>query len=175
MQINITARHMEIDNELKGYINNKLEKLEKYNDKTENARVVFEKEKFNYITEITLTGKGFRIAAVEKNQDIRSSFDLCLSNAQSQLKKTREKVREIKVKRFFESFGLFKRKKRKLLSPAGSIVKTESFATKPMSPEEAALELDAFNKVFIVFRNSSNDKLNVLYKRKDSNYGLIEP
>ena len=59
MQVNITARHIELEDSLKVYANDKLEKLEKYNYSIEEARAIFQKEKFYHITEITLTGKGF--------------------------------------------------------------------------------------------------------------------
>jgi putative sigma-54 modulation protein len=165
---------MELKESFKVYVNDKLEKLEKYSDKIEEARGVFQKEKFNYITELNLTGKKFHIVAIEKNQDIKASFNLCLSNVQAQLKKARERLKSRKMKIFFRSLQPFRKKKRLLLSPQGSIIKTESFAIKPMSPEEAALELEAFKKVFIAFHNAKDNNLNVLYKRKDGNYGLIE-
>jgi putative sigma-54 modulation protein len=175
MQINITTRHMELEEGLKVYVNDKLERLARYSDKIEEARGVFQKEKFNYITELNLIGKGFHIVAIEKNQDSKASFDLCLTNAQAQLKKARERAKSRKMKRFFRALKPFRKKKRHLLSPQGSIIKTESFAIKPMSPEEAALELEAFKKVFVAFHNAKNNNLNVLYKRKDGHYGLIEP
>lgn len=175
MQINITARHLQLDDDFKACINEKIKKLAKYASRTENARVIFSIEKFNNITEITLTGRGFRLVAVERDQDIKISFDICLANIEKQLKRTRSKVRDHKIKRFFEGFRRFSGKRRELPVPDAAIIRTESFVTKPMSPEEAALELTAFNKDFIVFRNSINDKASVLYKRKDGNYGLIEP
>jgi putative sigma-54 modulation protein len=175
MQVNITARHMELENSLKAYANDKLEKLEKYNYLIEEARAIFQKEKFYHITEITLTGKGFRITAIEKDQDIKASFDLCVTNAQKQLKKAKEKVKRIKVRGFFEGINIFRRKRKKLLRPKGNIVKVESFAIKPMSPEEAALELEAFNKEFVVFHNAEDNSVNVLYRRKNKDYGLIQP
>ena len=175
MQVSITARHIELDEGMKGYANSKLEKLEKYNYAIEEARAIFQKEKIYYITEITLTGKGFRIVAVEKDQGLKASFDLCLTNAQKQLKKVREKVKRRKVQSFFEGINIFKKNKSKLLRPKGNIVMVESFAIKPMSAEEAALELEAFNKEFIVFHNAADDKINILYRRKNGDYGLIQP
>jgi putative sigma-54 modulation protein len=175
MQVNITARHIEIDDNLKTYANGKLEKLEKYNHSIEEARAIFQKEKFYHITEITLTGKGFRIAAIEKDQDIRASFDLCITNAQRQLKKVREKTKRKKVGYFFEGLNIFRKKRKGLLRAKGNIVKIESFAIKPMSAEEAALELEAFNKDFVVFHNAEDNGINVLYKRKNGDYGLIQP
>ncbi len=175
MQINITARHLQLDDDFKVCINEKIKKLAKYASKIESARVIFQTEKFNNITEITLTGKGFRLVAVERDQDIKVSFDICLTNVEEQLKRTRGRVKNHKMRKFFESFRRFSGKRRELPVPDASIIRIESFATKPMSPEEAALELAAFNKDFIVFRNSVDDKASVLYKRKDGNYGLIEP
>jgi len=175
MQVSTTARHIELDEGMKGYANNKLEKLEKYNYSIEEARAIFQKEKIYHITEITLTGKGFRIVAVEKDQALKASFDLCLANAQKQLKKAREKVKRRKVQSFFEGINIFKKSKSKLLRPKGNIVLVESFAIKPMSAEEAALELEAFNKEFIVFHNATDNKVNILYRRKNGDYGLIQP
>ena len=144
MQINITARHLHLDDDFKVYINEKVEKLAKYANKIESAKVIFSTEKFNNITEITLTGRGFRLVAIERDQDIKVSFDICLTNIEKQLKRTRSKVKAHKMKRFFDGF--------KRLS-----------------------ELATFNKEFIAFRNAIDDKVNVLYKRKDGDYGLIEP
>jgi len=175
MQIDITARHLQLDDDFKVYINEKIKKLAKYASKIESARVIFSIEKLNNITEITLTGKGFRLVAVERDQDVKVSFDICLTNIEKQLKRTRGKVKNHKVKTFFEGLRRFSGKRRELPAPDAPIIRIESFATKPMSPEEAALELTAFNKDFIVFRNSVDDKVSVLYKRKDGNYGLIEP
>ncbi len=174
MQIDITARHLQLADNFKVYINEKIAKLARYASKIESARVIFSTEKFYNITEITLMGRGFRLVAEEKDQDSKASFDICLVNIEKQLKRTRSKVKDHKIKRFFDGFRRFSGKKRELLAPDGDIVRTESFATKPMSPEEAALELKAFNKEFILFRNSVDDKVNLLYKRKDGNYGLIE-
>ena len=174
MQINITARHLHLDDDFKANINEKLEKLEKYASKIESAKVIFSTEKLNNITEITLSGRGLRLVAVERDQDIKTSFYICLANIEKQLKRAHSKVKDHKIKRLFEGFRRFSGKRRELLAPDAAIIKTESFATKPMSPEEAALELKAFNKGFIVFHNSTDDKVSVLYKRKDGNYGLIE-
>jgi putative sigma-54 modulation protein len=177
MQVHITARHIGFDDNLKIYVNNKLGKLERYNYPIEEVRAVFQKEKFYHITEITLTGKGLRITAFEKDQDMKASFDLCLANAQKQLKKAREKVKRRKVRGFFEVLNVFKKNKNKLPMPKGNIVRVESFAIKPMSAEEAALELEAFNKEFIVFHNAAeaDNGINILYRRKDGDYGLIQP
>ena len=175
MQINITARHIQLDDNLRHHINEKIEKLTKYAGKIESAKVIFSIEKFNNITEIILVGRGFRLVAMERDQDINVSFDICLTNIEKQLKRASSKVTSHKIKRFFTGFRRLSGKRRELPVPDAAIIMTESFATKPMSPEEAALELKVFHRNFIAFRNSADDKVNVLYKRKDGNYGLIVP
>lgn len=174
MQLNITARHVELDDDFKAYVNDKIIKLDRYASKIENARVVFSKESINYVSEITLTGRGIRIVAEEKDRDIRTSFDFCLSDIEKQLKKLRGKTKSHRIKNFFQAFRLFSGRRKELPKPEASIIKAESFATKPMSAEEAALELEALDRNFIVFHNSADNKVNVIYKRKDGNYGLIE-
>ncbi|MFA5069602.1 MAG: ribosome-associated translation inhibitor RaiA [Candidatus Omnitrophota bacterium] len=175
MQVNITARHMELDSDLKAYINVKLSRLTKYNDSIEDVRVIFQKEKFFYIAEIAFIGRGFRIAAVEKDQALKASFDLCLTNAQKQLKKIRAKTKSRRIRDIFDGINVFNRQRRRLPKPKGDIVRIESFALKPMSVEEAALELEAFDKQFVVFHNATDNSVNVLYKRKNGDYGLIQP
>jgi len=173
MQINITARGIELEDSFKAYVNEKLQKLNHYTDKVKEARVVFSSEKFNQISEITLTGKRLRLASIEKDQDLKTSFDMCAQSAEKQLRKIREKVKDHKIKKFFRGFGRISKKRQDAqLQP--TIIKMESFATKPMSPEEAALELEAFKKEFVLFRNAADDNINVLYRRNDGNYGLIE-
>jgi putative sigma-54 modulation protein len=174
MQVNITARRINISEQLKLYINEKLSKLNKYSTKIEEARVVFSLEKFNYISEIILTGKNFRMVATEKNEDLQSCFDKAASNIEEQLKKFRARAKEHKVKNLFDSLKKFSLKKKQKPS-APYIIKTDSYVTKPMSQEEAVSELELFDRQFMVFRNSDDDKVNVLYRRNDGNYGLIEP
>jgi putative sigma-54 modulation protein len=166
---------VELDNGMKAYINDKLSRLAKYNNSIEDTRAVFQKEKFIHITEITVTGRGFRIAAVEKDQALKASFDLCLANAQKQLKKARAKAKGRRIRDIFYGINVFRKSENRLPKPCGNIVKVESFAAKPMSPEEAALELEAFGKQFVVFHNASDNSMNVLYKRKNGDYGLIQP
>ena len=173
MQVNITTRHIEVNDDFKSYVTDKLDKLERYSNKIEEAKAIFSVEKQNHVSEIVLTGKRFRITSTEKDEDLRTSFDLSISSAEKQLKKVRDKVKDHKIKRFIEGVKrITKKKKRTEITP--NIIKMDSLAKKPMSPEEAALELEVFNQNFMVFRNSTTDEINVLYHRNDGNYGLIE-
>ena len=175
MQVSITGRQLEVNKDLKARVNEKLGKLTRYSSMIEEAHVIFSLERFNYVAEITLTGKKFRMAAVEKAQSMESSFDKVMANIENQLKRFRARIKDHKVKRIFEGIKNLTLGRKPDAKAMPHIIKTVSFAAKPMPPEEAALELEMFNKEFIVFRNSNNEKVSVLYRRKDGNYGLIEP
>ncbi|NQT95471.1 MAG: ribosome-associated translation inhibitor RaiA [Candidatus Omnitrophica bacterium] len=174
MQTNITTRHTNIDESIKLYINEKLNKLSKYSDKIEEARVVLSREKFNYIAEIILIGKRFRMTATRKDEGLRVSFDKCVTNVEKQLKRFRTKVKDRHAGRLFKGFKRFSLRKKQVAQLSPQIIRTDTAATKPMAPEEAAMELEVFKKEFMVFRNSETDEMNVLYRRKDGNYGLVE-
>ncbi|MFC1807341.1 ribosome hibernation-promoting factor, HPF/YfiA family [Candidatus Omnitrophota bacterium] len=174
MQVTITARHLDVSDDIKAYVDEKLLKLGKYNSKTEEARVIFSAERFNYISEITLTGKHLRLVAVEKDEDLKASFDKSFSNAEKQLKKFRSRVKKHRALNFIESLKRISRRKPRVSSSLPTIVKSNAIADKPMSAEEAAMELELFKREFIVFRNAADERINVLYRQKDGNYGLIE-
>jgi putative sigma-54 modulation protein len=175
MQISITARRIGLAEPFKMLVNEKLTKLTRHSSKIEKARVVFSLEKFNYISEIVLTGKNFNMASIEKDTDIKSSFDKSVTNIEKRLRKFRGKIRERSMKGFSPGLSKIRPKRDKRVVAAPAIIKTDSFAPKPMSPEDAASELEMFERDFVVFRNSRTEDVNVLYKRKDGNYGLIEP
>jgi putative sigma-54 modulation protein len=176
MQVTITGRHIDLEETFKVYVNEKLSKLTRFSSRVEEAHAIFSKEKLNYISEIVLTGKKFRMTAIEKDQVLQASFDMSMSNIERQLKRFRARVKEHKAQNIFQSLKkLSLRKARKeAVSSEHKIIRTESFAAKPMSAEEAALELELFDREFIVFRSARNDRINVLYRRKDGHYGLIE-
>jgi len=174
MQINVTARHLSIEEPFKVYINEKLSKLTKYNSKIEEARVVLSMEKFSHVAEIVLMGKRFRMAAVEEHDNLKNSFDRCFMNMEKQLKRFRTMGKGHRVKRLFAPLRRLSLRKTGIQEEEPQIIKTDSFTTKPMSQEEAVLELNLFKKEFIAFRNLQDDNINVLYRRKDGNYGLIE-
>ena len=137
MQTNITARHFHIDEDMKVYMNEKLNKLSKYSPKIEDIRAVFVHEKLNYTCEVTLTGKKTRITASDRDEDLRASFDKTVSSAEKQLKRFRDKVKDRSPRGFFEGIKNLTSRKKKQEEGVPGIIKSDSFATKPMSPEEA--------------------------------------
>ncbi|MDQ3668764.1 MAG: ribosome-associated translation inhibitor RaiA [Actinomycetota bacterium] len=177
MRLQVKSKNVEISPALKTYAQSKLGKLEKHlND---NARVELELavEKnpsisASQVAEATIWTKGPVLRARETSTDMKASIDLLVDKLERQAQRLRDKRRHGRGRA------------RGLAEDGGAaapgvdervIVKTKQFAVKPMGPEEAALQLELIGHDFFVFQNADTNDVNVLYRRRDGNYGLIEP
>lgn len=177
MQINISFRHIESSDALKLYVEEKLSRLKKYLEEPIEAHVVLLGEKFRRIAEVSLDASGFRLNGTEETDDMYSSIDLLVDNLEAQAaRKGREKI-----SRRRSNAGA--RDSAPMAEPAGQagkevqeprVIKTEQVHAKPMHLDEAVLQLTVTTGEFMVFTNRSTNRVNVLYKRKDGNLGLIE-
>ncbi|MDP8299041.1 MAG: ribosome-associated translation inhibitor RaiA [Candidatus Tantalella remota] len=180
LDINITGRNLDLDKSIKAYLNKKLGKLEKVYKRIYKCEVVLDEEKVRKNAEIILYLKRNRIVAKESSPDMYASIDNACDNVKKQLRRLSGRVSSRRRKAMFgrfmkpaEYFGISE--DTVVAEPRGFIVKADFFASKPMLPEEARLELDMMEKVFITFKNADTGEVNVLYKRADGDYGLIEP
>lgn len=178
MQITTTFRHMESSDALKSYAEEKLSKVEKYIDEPIVAQVVFTVEKIRHMAEVTLNAKGITIKASEETNDMYAAVDAVLDKIERQLRRYKERIKEHKPGNDSDE-----RKVKKTVLAAESIeqrqepviIKSKTFSIKPMSVEEAVMQMDLLHKDFLVFTDSNTEDINVIYRRKDGNYGLIEP
>jgi len=179
MRITVVGRHFDVTEPIKRYADKKLLKLDRYTDKIKEAHVILEVQKFRRIAEITLFMKYFKLTAKEESRDMYASIDKTLDSLHKQVLKVRERIKEHKARRKGSAKKAFldlqnipdeieiasRDKKSKVIR--------KQFQSKPMSVEEACMELDLFKKQFLVFRNSKTENITVVYKRDDGNYGLI--
>lgn len=176
MNVTVTGRHFDVTEGIKAHIGAKIAKLEKFYSKIIEVHVILAVEKFRHIVEITLVGKHIKLTATETTSDMYASIDKAIESLEKQLRKVHDKVKEhhrvpgLAARSISAIRGYFKSEK-KVAEP--SIVETRRVAEKPMSIGEAADELKLSNDEFLVFRNSDDDKINIIYKRKDGNLGLI--
>ena len=180
MQIIFTGKHMEVSSASKDYAEQKLQKLSRFFDHVQEIHLTESILRNQHIIEVTLKADGTLIRAEERSPDMYTSIDLVVDKLERQL--SRYKARFITRTR--ESLGGLKPSE---LPPAApppaeatpsaeySIARTKRFAIKPMDPEEAAMEMELIGHDFYVFRNAESDEVNVIYRRRDGNYGLIEP
>jgi len=177
VRLQVKGKNVEVSDALRGYAEEKLGKVGRHlNDATRlEVELAIEKNPSiseNQVAEATVWTKGPILRASERSTDMRASIDLLAEKLERQVHRYRDKRRR-GANRHSES-GLEAR-----LTAAGEeepvIVKTKQFAVKPMTPEEAVLQLELIGHDFFVFRNVESDDVNVVYRRRDGKYGLIEP
>ena len=178
MQITTTFRHMDPSDALRSYAEEKLERIKKYIDEPILSQVYLTVEKIRHIAEITITAKGVTIKAAEETNDMYSAIDAVLDKIERQLRRYKERLKEHKpsevvrerkvVKSVVEAESLDQHKE-----PV--VIRSKTISIKPMSVEEAVMQMDLMHKDFLVFTDAGTESINVVYRRKDGNYGLIEP
>jgi len=180
MQLQVKGRNFEISEQIRSYAEGKLGKLEKLvKDPTRiELELLVEKNPSisdNHVAEATVWTKGPVLRARESSADMKASIDQLVEKLERQVKRYRDKR-----KRGHRPYGHSQPVEEGPMIPADSeteptIVKTKQFAIKPMTAEEAVLQMDLIGHDFFVFKNADTDEINVVYGRRDGNYGLIEP
>ena len=177
MKIIFKGKHIEVTDAMRNYIEKKLNKIERYFDHILEVIVTLSVEKSRQIIEVTLQTNRALIRAEEETDDMYTSIDKVADKLERQIKKYKEKYFQ-KPHPGTEKTGLANKEidaEDSEPDKIAKIVKTKRFAIKPMSVEEAAMQMDLLGHNFFVFANDNSNKVNVLYKRKDGNFGLIEP
>ena len=172
MNINITGRNIDLTEGIKSAITDKLSRLEKYfaPDTTVNTTLSVEKDRQKI--EVTIPMKGNILRAEQVSDDMYVTIDLIVDVIERQLKKHKNKM----VTKY-QSGGSLKKEfiDEETEDDEIRIVRTKRFGMKPMFPEDACVQMDLLGHDFYVFRNAETDEVDVVYRRKDHTYGLIEP
>jgi len=176
MKISVTFRNTEGENWHKEYIDQKLKKLEKYMDNPVEARVVISVEKFRNAAEVNLMTNGQNINAKEEAKDMYLAIDNAIEKIERQLKKRKERIRGHKTnaakgeeitseESYFDDMDEIQETR---------IVEMRKVVLKPMSIEDALMEIDSSKNRFVVYRDSSTETVSIIYVRDDGKYALIE-
>ena len=185
MNIRITGRHMEMTNALKAYIETGLQKVEAHFDKVIDADVVLVVEKHRHIAEVNLHANGVRINSREASSDMYASVDAVLAKLEKQIRKFKERINRHQPRRSREARDY--QHAIITLNPDNGHddhdegkyshreITREKLTMKPMDVDEAVMQLELVDDLFIVFSNADTSQVNVLYARDDDTYGLIEP
>ncbi len=179
MNYNIRGERMDVTGALRDYLEKKLSKLERYFDAppTSEVQVTMSVIKDLHTVEVTIPLSGVVLRAEEKNADMYASIDLVVDKLERQIRKHKTKVnrkfrQEGGLKTLFnESFGSNGMDEEEDFE----VVRTKRFMLKPMDIDEAILQMNMIGHTFFVFANMDTEQVNVVYKRNDGKYGLIEP
>ncbi len=178
MDVRFVTRNVEVKDDLQDYMEKKLVKLEKFFDRIRDTQVEVSFNRGMNVVEITADVNGVIMRGEDYAPDIRKAFDKCLKNIERQIKKhksfLKDKARMRNVDVSFEIEGFVNEINEPEQGREG-IVKTKKFPFRPMSPEEATMQMDLLGHTFFVFRNGEDGNVNVVYRRKDGGFGLLVP
>lgn len=185
MNLTVKGRNLVLTDAIGSYAEEKIGRLGKYLADGSRCEVELWTEKNpsiadNQVAEATIFTKGPVIRAREASPDIYASIDLVYAKLERQVKKYRGKLvsrSQGAHKEALVSEGFRAPEEVEVLeeeAPGPRIVKTKQFMVKPMTPEEATLQLELVGHDFFVFTNSESQETAVVYRRRDGNYGLIE-
>ncbi len=174
MKYNIRGNKIDVTEAINKYIKDKLSRVEKYlddNDEVEAKAIVSTKGKEQKV-EVTVWSGKYNIRAEEANEDLYAAIDLVVDKLERQFKKYKDKITGKKKKKnksevqFPEIEELFEQPE--------TIVRRKEVFLKPIDEEEAITEMELLGHSFFIFKNVETEKINVVYKRKDGDYGIIE-
>lgn len=173
MKVTITGKNIELTNGIKEAVEDKLSKLDKYFTKDTEAHVTLSVEKERQKIEVTIPVKGTVIRSEQVSNDMYVSIDLVEEVLERQLKKYRTKLisKQQSAGYFTDEFA----QREDTADENIKIIRSKKFGMKPMYPEDACIQMELLGHNFFVFENAETNEVNVVYKRNDNTYGLIEP
>lgn len=176
MRYTITGRNIEVTPGLKAAVEKKIGKLDHFFTPETEVIVALSAQKDRQKIEVTIPVKGNTIRAEESSTDMYVSIDLVEELIERQIRRYRKKLIDKKQSALAFSQAFIEEEPDEVAEDDEiRIVKTKKFAVKPTIPEEACLQMEMLGHNFYVFLNAETDQVNVVYKRKNGTYGLIEP
>ncbi|MCD1260822.1 ribosome-associated translation inhibitor RaiA [Paenibacillus athensensis] len=182
MNFSIRGEHLEVTEALRDYVEKKLSRLERYFEAplTSEVHVTLSVVKGLQTIEVTIPLSGVMLRAEERNNDMYASVDLVIDKLERQIRKHKTKANR-KIRQEGGKRDLFRMEAMGASTAVVDeedefeLVRTKRFNLKPMDVEEAILQMNMIGHSFFVFANMDTDQVNVVYKRDDGKYGLIEP
>jgi putative sigma-54 modulation protein len=194
MQVSVTFRHIEATDALRRHAESKVQRIAKYLHRPIDAHVILSVVKRRHVAEIVLNADRTTLNAKEETSDLYSAIDAATDKLEQRARKHTDKMKSHKL-------PAAEARRRSAEMPAEpvavasasglrmNVIRADSFTrrngpeiikstrlpVKPMSVEEAVMQMDLMSNEFLVFRNAATETLSVVYRRKDGNYGLIEP
>jgi putative sigma-54 modulation protein len=180
MQLNITFRHLDPTEALKTHVRDRVQHVQRYIDRPSEAHAVLHVENLYHHAEITVKAGRFLLRGTAKSQDMYASIDAATDRIERQLKKHKEKLQTQKTNGHaatartvdvrHDVLDVLDNPER----PSHRVVKSTQFQAKPMTVDEAILQLELLDTRFYVFQNADDRSVNVVYRRDDGGIGLIE-
>jgi putative sigma-54 modulation protein len=195
MQINVTFRHMEATDALREHAERRVQRVAKYVHRPVDAHVILSVVKRRHIAEVVLNADRATMTAKEETGDLYSAIDLAGDKLEQRARKHTDKLKSHKLSPRSKRAQIAAPEVAVLAPPrqvpglrmavlradsfgrrkGPEVVSSKQIPVKPMSVEEAVMQMDLMSSEFFLFRNAATDEVAVVYRRKDGNYGFIEP
>jgi putative sigma-54 modulation protein len=170
MQVMVTFRHVEPTEGLRQHAEEKVQRVRKYLRRPIEAHITLSVEKQRHIAEVQLTANHLNVTATEETNDLYSAIDLAMTKIERQVKKHTAKIKDHKGPNNTTTTLVAGEQAR-----GGATLHTQRVTVKPMSVDEAVMQLKLQKNDFLLFTNAATEAISVVYRRKDGNYGLVEP
>ncbi len=174
MRTIVSGKNFDITDPLRDRVYKRLSKFEKYFGPDTEAHATLSVEKNRHIIEVTIPFNGVILRGEEATGDMYTSIDNVVDKLERQMRRQKTKL-ERRNKDGNIRFENWTPPVEEYEDEEVKIVRTKRFAMKPMPTEEAVLQMELLGHNFFVYSNAETEEVNVVYKRKDGNYGLIEP
>ncbi len=184
MEVSIHGRNIAITERLDEYVTKKAAKLDRYLPTIDEAHMELSVEKTRsaqdrHVAQLTVRNRGATLRAEERDQDIFAAIDAVVDKMQRQVSRYKERLykrgERVAGEKPFSVAAEETPAEADAEETVGSIVRTKRFNVSPMNPEEALAQMELLGHDFYVFFNADTESINVLYRRKDGNYGLLQP
>lgn len=173
MKFNIHGKKIDVTESIKSYIEEKIGRLDKYFENPEEitATVLIKLRGKFQVVEVTMNANKFILRGEEEHSDLYAAIDKVSDKMERQIRKTKTRMHKKSNKSLSVGFVLDYEVPEE---EETLIVKRKIIDTKPMSEEEAILQMELLGHEFFAFRNSETNDIDILYRRKDGNYGILE-
>lgn len=176
MEVRFVQRGTEIDGKLRDYMESKMSKMEKFFRKILNCQVVVSHHKGNFNVETTANANGVILRAEENATEPRKAFDQALKNLERRIKRYNSYLKDKGQFQDEEHFSFSVEETPETGDPSAPVIeKVKKIPVHPMDPVEAVMQMELVGHSFFMFQNADTGEINVVYKRKEDAYGLLEP
>ncbi len=175
MTYNVICKQIELSDNSKEKLLAKIRRIDKFFTGDDECKIVVSQQKNQMILEVTILYKGFFIRGEARNEDLQTAADICLENLDRQIRKNKTRLEKSVRGGGFEGYmPIIDTVDEVDEEDEIKIIKRKRFVSKPMSAEEAVLQMNMLGHDFFVFADPETLETNIVYRRKDGNYGLIE-
>ncbi len=176
MNYNLICKKVELSETRKDALMKKIKKLDKFLSAESDCKITVSEQRNEMVIEIMILNKGFILRAEARDRDLISAADECLANLDRQIRKNKTKLARQLREPALESYNSIVADGDAVTEDKEEfkIIRRKKFSSKPMSAEEAVLQMNMLGHDFFVFANPETMETSIVYRRKDGNYGLIE-